>query len=188
MDRIDKELLKALETNSRVSLNQLAKDLDVKTSTIYHRLHKLKESKVLERFTIVLNPEELGLHFHALLNIQIQKMTVGEFDSMFLESFAKYLSDNYDEVLFSSVGSDEKVHVIATFQDKENHYQAFLENLNENPYVESIEMIEFLSILKGKKLFTYIEQIQSAEEGELFDTEDEHFEDDFEENEYEIEF
>ncbi|MFX0099261.1 MAG: AsnC family transcriptional regulator [Candidatus Hodarchaeota archaeon] len=41
MDEIDKKLLLSLEKDARVSLKNLAKELEVKTSTIYHRLHKL---------------------------------------------------------------------------------------------------------------------------------------------------
>ncbi|MHA1512037.1 MAG: Lrp/AsnC family transcriptional regulator [Promethearchaeota archaeon] len=53
MDKVDIKLLAAMEQNSRISLKNLARDLNVKTSTIYHRLHKLKESNILENFTIM---------------------------------------------------------------------------------------------------------------------------------------
>ena len=53
MDHIDVKLLSAMEKDSRVSLKYLAKELDIKTSTIYHRLHKLKESNILESGTSI---------------------------------------------------------------------------------------------------------------------------------------
>lgn len=172
MDNIDVQLLSAMEENSRVSLKSLAKELDVKTSTIYHRLHKLKESKILERFTIVINPEEIGLNLHSLFNIRLKKMVIGKLDSMFLESFAKFLSDQFDEVLFSSVGDDEQIHIIASFRDND-HFEQFIKTLNENPYIDRFHSIQFSKILKGKKIFSFIaNQHKILEEGEAFDEEE----------------
>ncbi len=169
MDQIDVKLLSAMEQNSRISLKHLAKDLDVKTSTIYHRLHKLKESNILERFTIVINPEEIGLNVHALFHIRLKKMVIGKLDSMFLESFAKFLSDQFPEVLFSSVGDDDQIHIIASFRD-EAHFKHFIKTLNENPYIDRFSQINFSKILKGKKIFSFIaNQHPLEEEGEMFD-------------------
>ena len=166
-----------MEKDSRVSLKYLAKELDIKTSTIYHRLHKLKESNILESFTIVVNPEEIGLQIHSQLNLRLKKLPIGKLDSMFLESFAKYLADEYSEILFASVGSDEQIHLIASFRD-EGHFEAFLESLKQNGYIDKIDHIMFSKILKGKKIFSFIANQHALEEGEKFDdAEDDEFED-----------
>lgn len=163
LDRIDHALLLALEQNSRISLKTLAKELNVKTSTIYHRLHKLKESSVLDSFTIVLNPDQLGLVNNYSLKIKSKKMVSGPLDMMFLETLSKYLSENYNEVLFSSIGDDAFVHCIATFRTTE-HFDAFIAKLKENPYVDSVEVVKLEKILKGKKLFSYVQSDLDKEE------------------------
>jgi len=169
MDKVDIKLLAAMEKNSRVSLKNLARDLNVKTSTIYHRLHKLRESNILDRFTIVINPEEIGLTVHSLVSIRLKKMVIGKLDSMFLESFGKFLSDQYQEVLFSSVGDDEQIWIIATFKDQD-HFTKFCELIKENPYIESFSTIMFNKILKGKKIFTFTgNMLESDNKGEYFD-------------------
>ncbi|MHA1585483.1 MAG: Lrp/AsnC family transcriptional regulator [Promethearchaeota archaeon] len=172
MDKVDIKLLAAMEKNARVSLKNLARDLDVKTSTIYHRLHKLRESNILERFTIVVNPEAIGLTVHTLIAIRLKKMVIGRLDSMFLESFAKFLSDQYKEVLFSSVGNDEQIWVITSFQNDE-HFEKFNTQIKENPYIESFNVVKFSKILKGKKIFTFQDDmLPYEEEGEYFDDSD----------------
>lgn len=170
MDIIDIKLLSAMEKNSRISLKNLAKELDVKTSTIYHRLHKLKESNILEKFTIVVNPEEIGLNLHKLIHIKLKKMVIGKLDAMFLESFAKFLSDQYHEILFSSVGDDNLIHIIASFKDSV-HYDEFEVTLEENPYIENFSSVIFSKILKGKKIFSFNESqhIIKEEKGTIFD-------------------
>jgi DNA-binding Lrp family transcriptional regulator len=163
LDRIDHALLIAMEQNSRISLKNLAKELNVKTSTIYHRLHKLKESNILDSFTIVLNPDELGLVNNYNLKIKVKKMVSGPLDSMFLESLSKYLSENYNEILFSSIGQDGFVHCIGTFRS-DAHFNSFIEEIKKNPYVDSVESVKFVKILKGKKLFSYISSPLDKEE------------------------
>ncbi|MHA1730226.1 MAG: Lrp/AsnC family transcriptional regulator [Promethearchaeota archaeon] len=191
MDNTDVKLLAAMEEDSRLSLKKLAKDLNVKTSTIYHRLHKLKESNIIERFTIVINPEEIGLKMHCLFNIHLKKMVIGKLDSMFLESFAKFLSEQFTEVLFSSVGDDNQIHIIASFKGKK-HSEHFIKTLNDNPYIDNFDLIKFSSILKGKKIFSFIaKQYTFGEESELIkekDHESDNLDSNDVSNEYSVQF
>ncbi len=169
MDKVDINLLAALEENARVSLKNLAKKLKVKTSTIYHRLHKLRESNILERFTIVINPEEVGLKLHTLISIRLKKMVIGKLDKMFLESFAKYLADQYNECIFSATANDEQIWLISTFKTEEALVE-FGEKLKENPYIENFDTIRLLKIVKGKKIFRFDDSMmEDDEDGEYFD-------------------
>ena len=173
MDKVDIKLLAAMENNSRISLKNLARDLDVKTSTIYHRLHKLKESNILEKFTIEINPEAVGLNLHCIMSIRLKKMVIGKLDTMFLESFGKFLAEQYEEVLFSSVGSDEMIWVIATFRD-DKHFDHFKSEIKGNPYIESFNTILLSNILKGKKIFKFLPNLLKHEaEGDYFSDDDE---------------
>ncbi|QEE15754.2 Lrp/AsnC family transcriptional regulator [Promethearchaeum syntrophicum] len=173
MDKVDMKLLAAMEENSRISLKNLARDLNVKTSTIYHRLHKLKESNILENFTIIINPEAVGLNKHIIMNIRLKKMVIGKLDTMFLESFGKFLAEQYEEVLFSSVGSDEMIWIIATFRD-DKHYEQFKSEISENPYIENSETVLLNSILKGQKIFKFLPNLLKQEaKGDYFSEDDE---------------
>jgi len=173
MDKVDIKLLAAMEENSRISLKNLARDLNVKTSTIYHRLHKLKENNILENFTIIINPEACGLLKNCIMNIRLKKMVIGKLDTMFLESFGKFLAEQYEEVLFSSVGSDEMIWIIATFRD-DNHFEHFKSEISGNPYIEKFETVLLNSILKGKKIFKFLPNLLKQEaQGDYFSEDDE---------------
>ena len=96
---------------------------------------------------------------------------------MFLESYAKYLSEEYSEILFASVGSDEQIHLIASFRDQ-NHFDTFMTSLKEkDSYVDKIDFIVFSKILKGKKLFSFIANQNAFAEGEKFDDGTDEFDD-----------
>ena len=166
VDQIDVKLLQQLEKNSRVSLKNLARDLNVKTSTIYHRLNKLKKSNILDRFTIALNPSSLGLKLNYMVIIRIKKMVIGKLDAMFLESFAKYLGDQYDEIQFSGVANDEQIYILVTVRD-ETHWAEFEKQMKENPYVEGFKTIQMNKILKGNKIFTFQPNLYKIDESAL---------------------
>ena len=55
------------------------------------------------------------------------------------------------------------VHCIATFRTTE-HFDAFIAKLKENPYVDSVEVVKLEKILKGKKLFSYVQSDLDKEE------------------------
>ena len=154
MDKIDVELLSAMEQNSRVSLKNLAQDLNVKTSTIYHRLHKLEENGYLDHYSIVINPEKIGLIYHFILTIELKRNLIGKMDALFLESFMKYLTEQFRQIEFSAMDGDEKIWLIVSFR-KKDHFQKFLKELGENPYIESLKTVKLSKIMNGKKLFKF---------------------------------
>ena len=133
MDDLDLSILAKIEENSRIPLKELAESLDLNSSTIYSRLHKLRESDILKSFTITINPEKIGLSQFAILAIRLGKIVVGAMDSMFLKSFAQFLKQQYKEILLATIGSDDQIWLILTFRDQA-HQVAFVENLKKNDY------------------------------------------------------
>ena len=101
--------------------------------------------------------------------IRIKKMVIGKLDAMFLESFAKYLGDQYDEIQFSSVAHDDQIYIIVTVRD-EAHWTQFENQLKENPYIEEYKTIRMEKILKGNKVFTFQPSLYKIDDsGKLFD-------------------
>ncbi len=153
LDELNIKLLKALEENSRRSLKELASDLNIKTSTIYHRLHRLTESKVLEGFSIIVNPDEMNLSVFNFLTISLRNLNVIRLDRMFVESFAQYLANEFNDILFVSI-SETKVYVISCHNDTAAS-EDFMEKIRAIPYVESVDKIQFDKIIKGHRLFAF---------------------------------
>ncbi|MFQ6054722.1 MAG: Lrp/AsnC family transcriptional regulator [Methanosarcinales archaeon] len=71
MDDIDFAILKYLSVNSRAHSTDIAKELGVATSTIHKRINTLLEDKVIESFTITIDPLKIGLNVTIYLGINI---------------------------------------------------------------------------------------------------------------------
>jgi DNA-binding Lrp family transcriptional regulator len=60
IDDKDREIIKILETNSRTSIREIGKQIEMRPSTVHLRLNKLIDQRVIEKFTIKLNDEKVG--------------------------------------------------------------------------------------------------------------------------------
>ncbi len=56
-DELNLKIIKYLQKNGRDSYSNIAKQLGVSESTVRKRINKLVKNGIIERFTIVLNPE-----------------------------------------------------------------------------------------------------------------------------------
>ncbi|MBI5680987.1 MAG: Lrp/AsnC family transcriptional regulator [Methanobacterium sp.] len=71
MDDIDTAILRSLIRNSRITISQMSKEIDVPDATISNRLKKL-EDDVIKRYTMILDWPKVGLEITAIIIIQTE--------------------------------------------------------------------------------------------------------------------
>lgn len=71
MDEIDKNILKILEEDGRMSYAELGRKLDLTRVSIRERIVKLQEKGVIEKFTVVINPEKIDKKLSAFFEIDV---------------------------------------------------------------------------------------------------------------------
>jgi DNA-binding Lrp family transcriptional regulator len=60
LDRKDLDILKILRSNSRASVREIARETDIRPSTVHQRIKRLKESGVIKQFTTKLDDGMMG--------------------------------------------------------------------------------------------------------------------------------
>ncbi len=60
MDEIDQKILTELEKDSRQSTARINKTTGIPQTTVHYRIKKLVANKVIEKYTIRINPEKVG--------------------------------------------------------------------------------------------------------------------------------
>ncbi|MGX9417444.1 Lrp/AsnC family transcriptional regulator [Vibrio sp. RC27] len=93
LDRVDKALLKLLQQDSAISLNDLAESVNLTTTPCWKRLKKLEETGVIKKRVMLLDPEAIGLSFTAFVMIQTSDHS-HEWYRRFVDSVSEY-----DEVM-----------------------------------------------------------------------------------------
>jgi DNA-binding Lrp family transcriptional regulator len=196
IDLLDVEILRYLQTDARKSLKKLAEDLHKKTSTIYHRLQRLKSNNFILGYSVILNPEFLNFEKISFEKITLKPLNITSLDSMFVKSFAHYLKTEFENALFIALSEGQKVIYLVSVHLSLKDHDDFITLLKNNPYIENVET-EFLNqIIKGQKLFDfnekYIKTRKSkkvlAEEGEEVEGEEAEAEEELEDEEENIEF
>ncbi len=71
MDDVDTAILRSLIKNSRISLSQMSKEIDVPDATISNRLKKL-ENEVIKHYTVILDWQKIGLDITTIIIIQTE--------------------------------------------------------------------------------------------------------------------
>ena len=61
MDKIDRKILSELQHNGRASLQEISQAVGLSSTPCWTRMKKLEETGIIERYTVNLNAEALGL-------------------------------------------------------------------------------------------------------------------------------
>ncbi|HBC3582016.1 TPA: Lrp/AsnC family transcriptional regulator [Vibrio parahaemolyticus] len=70
LDRVDKQLLALLQTDSTLSLNDLAERVNLTTTPCWKRLKRLEEEGYIEKRVALLSAEKLDLSFIAFVQLK----------------------------------------------------------------------------------------------------------------------
>jgi len=71
MDAFDSKILKLLLNNSRITGAEIARKVNLSLPAVTERLRKLAKSGLIDKYTIKLNREKLGVHVTAFINVWI---------------------------------------------------------------------------------------------------------------------
>ncbi|UYQ76975.1 Lrp/AsnC family transcriptional regulator [Glutamicibacter sp. JL.03c] len=134
LDEIDRRLLALLSKNSRRTNNSLAEELGIAASTCLARLNALRDSGVITRFTIEVDPQVLGRELEALIFVKIRPGA-----RHLMANFASEMKTKPGvRQLFFLGGADDFVLHVAV-RNSADVRQFVLDNLSANPAVATTQ-------------------------------------------------
>jgi Lrp/AsnC family leucine-responsive transcriptional regulator len=71
LDEFDLKLLDAIQRNCRLTADQLAGQVCLSPSAVQRRLHRLRETKVIEAEVATVSPDALGRSLTALVEVTL---------------------------------------------------------------------------------------------------------------------
>jgi Lrp/AsnC family leucine-responsive transcriptional regulator len=80
LDRIDREILKRLQADGRLTISQLAADVNLTVSPCSERVRRLEERGYIRGYFAQLNPERLGLDLLAYILVTLDRTTPETFE------------------------------------------------------------------------------------------------------------
>lgn len=134
LDELDRRLLALLSENSRRTNNSLAEELGIAASTCLARLNTLRDSGVISRFTIEVDPQVLGRELEALIFVKIRPGARHLMSTFASEMRAK---PGVRQLFFLGGADDFVLHVAV--RNSADVRQFVLDNLSANPAVATTQ-------------------------------------------------
>jgi len=134
LDRTDIAILALLQNNARLSVKEIAAEVELAPSSTHERIKRMRETDVLRGLHVEVNPKALGIGLEALLMIELSKHRRSTVDS-FLDDVVKV-----PEVRFAFLVSgryDMIVHVVV--RDTQHLKDLALDRFTNRPGVTRIE-------------------------------------------------
>ncbi|MEM9254506.1 MAG: Lrp/AsnC family transcriptional regulator [Pseudomonadota bacterium] len=134
LDRIDRSILDAMQTNARISNLELAEAVGLSPTPCARRVRRLEESGIIRRHVTLLDQAKTGLKLTAFIGISMDRHTPDRFE-MFEQEVASYA-----EVMECSVVTGQSADYLlkAVVPDMEYYERFLLGKLTRIPGVTGV--------------------------------------------------
>ncbi|MBU0437912.1 Lrp/AsnC family transcriptional regulator [Staphylococcus succinus] len=124
LDELDKAIVSELKINSKISMNDLGKKINLTGQATNNRVKKLEDAGIITGYTIDLNQEALDCKVHVFINIYTHKISHRSYLE-FVNKETIFILNNYKVI------GDACYLLECRFPDN-NSLNKFLERLNNH--------------------------------------------------------
>ena len=142
LDKIDKKILREVQTNAALSADKLGESCGASPSTILRRLSRLRSTGVITAEVAIVDPSKVGRPLLMIVGVRLE----GE-DSKLAEIFVRQMREHpaVMQCYFVTGSADYILHITARDMDE---YNAFTQLLIANPHVSMTETNVVINPLK----------------------------------------
>lgn len=134
LDHIDRQILRILQNNGRISQRQLAEEVDLATSTCSQRVKRLRQQGVLLDMHATVDPDALGIGMRALIAVRLTRHSRDDVKAFHLHALSL---DEVRAVFHVTGRQDFVVHVAV--RDTEHLRDLAMDAFTNRPEVAHIE-------------------------------------------------
>ena len=135
LDAIDRKILGLLQSDSRMTMQELSEKVGLSVSPCHRRVKLLEERGVITRYIATVDQKSLGLHVSVFISIKLARQKEED-----LNRFAKAIS-KWDEVLECYLMTGNRDYLLRVVAADLSSYEAFLKN--KLTRLDGIASIEF---------------------------------------------
>ncbi|WP_166368961.1 Lrp/AsnC family transcriptional regulator [Psychromonas sp. SA13A] len=121
LDRTDKQILRLMQSNARISNLELADSVGLSPTPCSRRVKRLEESGIIDKHVTLLKPAALGLNLTAMIGISMDRHTPERFENF--EREVTSLPEVLECLIVTGQSADFLLKVVV--RDMQ-HYEKFL--------------------------------------------------------------
>ena len=74
LDNIDLQILRILQGNARLTIKELAQQVNLSSTPVFERLKRLESKGYIKKYIAVLNAEKLNRGFMVFVSVKMQRL------------------------------------------------------------------------------------------------------------------
>ena len=125
MDEMDINILRLLQTDSSLTVTEIAKQVGLSASPCWKRINRLESEGIIKYQAAVLDGQKLGVGLTVFVSIR-----TGEHSSTWLEDFAKFIKDMPEVQEFHRMAGEVDYLLKIVVPDMD-HFDKFYKNMIE---------------------------------------------------------
>jgi len=126
IDDVDIAILRLLQKNCRLPLQEIAKHVGKSPGTVNYRIKRLFSLGVLKNCIAVIDREKLGFEYNVIIMVRIKPNMLGKLE--------EFLGERREVLMAYAVTGHYDICMVAVFRN-EKHYLEFMETLHGTGYV-----------------------------------------------------
>lgn len=134
LDQYDKQILNALQTNGRLTNQEIADDIGLSPSACLRRFKALESTGIIQGYSAQLDAKKLGLDLMALVHISMDKHTQERFEEF--ETQVQKLPNVIECLLLTGQSADYQLKVVV--KDLDAYQDLLLNHLTKIPGVSGV--------------------------------------------------
>jgi len=142
MDRIDKKILKLLQSNSKINNQELADEVALSPSPCLRRVKQLEEAGYIHKYVALLNPEKLGLQLTILVSVGLTSH-----DPKLMANFESKIKALSEVVQCHLIAGQEKDYMLKVIVPGLSEYQTFL--LKKLTQIDGVKNVHSSFVLRS---------------------------------------
>ncbi len=143
IDDLDRKIINALLSDSRLSFRKVAKKIGVSVATVMNRVRLLEKEGVIRSYTADIDYDKLGYDIDVIININVSKGKLLQVESR--------IASSENIVAVYDVTGDYDAAVIGKFRNRRS-LDAFLKKIQTYDFVERTNTVVILNTIKNKSM------------------------------------
>ncbi len=142
LDKIDRKILSILQSDGRLSNQEVAERVSLSPSPCLRRIKRLEEAGVIRQYVALLAPERIGLGLLAYVNVRLEKHSDAPGVSGSRGSHADFAAsvENWPEVVACYAMTGEMDYLLRVHVEDMEHFSRFvMETLLRHPAVLDVK-------------------------------------------------
>ena len=154
LDELDQKIIHFLKEDSRIAYTKIAEILKIPDTTVHFRIKKLKNAKIIQKFTVLISPENLGYNLGALIKIKVGEHIVKEISVERTAEIGKSFAQKIN-FCFLATAEDGTILYGLIFVKNEEELGEFASEIRQDPDIIDVEIIKFTDVIKGSEIFGF---------------------------------